>query len=65
MNMDHLIKTDSAEYRIRFVRHLKNKGISHWLAVNEFNGWHESVNDGGSDIETSNPELDADEALNY
>lgn len=58
--MDHLIKTDSAEYRIRFVRRLKSKGFTHCFAVDEFNFWYENVNDGGRNPERSNPELDAD-----
>lgn len=56
------IKTDSQEYKDRFIKHLTDCGLEHEMAVEEFYAHSES---GFMDEATSNPESDASECLSY
>ena len=59
--MNGFIKTDTQEYKDRFISHLTSCGLAHELAVEEYYAFVE----GGDLNETSNPELDAGECLSY
>lgn len=55
-------KTDSAEYKERYITRLIKKGLPHDMAEQDYEAW---VRDVIVDIEERSPEMDADESFSY
>lgn len=53
------IRTDSSEYKERFIAYCRDRGLAKDIAINEFDCWMEDA------FETGDPESDAAESLSY